>query len=102
MIILKRKNLNQDTQWRYADKMTYCFTVNNLEEETQMNDFLGIFPEGPEIDLYLSELNQEQLLEWKNYWIDMWNSLGRTDMIPFVNEMYDKYFIPEYPKRICR
>jgi len=69
----------------------YCFMVNNQEQETQMKDFLGIYPIGEDIDTYLSALTQIQLDEWKNYWVEMWNSLGRADMITFVNEMYEKY-----------
>ncbi len=69
----------------------YCFDVYNQEQETQMNDFLGIYPPWDDIDTYLSKLTQTQLDEWKNYWVEMWNGLGRSDMIPFVNEMYNKY-----------
>ena len=69
----------------------YCFDVYNQTEEIQMNDFLGIDPPGEDIDTYLSKLTQTQLDEWKNYWVNMWTSLNRSDMIPFVNEMYNKY-----------
>ena len=81
----------------------YCFTVNNQAEEEQMNDFLGIDPPGEDIDTYLSKLTLIELDEWKNYWVSIWNSLGRSDMILFVNNMYDKYVgVPGYPKPICR
>ncbi len=73
----------------------YAFFVYNEEEETQMKDFLGISPTKDDLDTYLSELTQTELLEWKNYWIDMWTNLDRTDMIEFVYEIYEIYYVPE-------
>ena len=69
----------------------YCFDVYNEEEEKQVKEFLGIYPQGEDIDTYLSKLAQADLDYWKNYWIDIWTNLGRSDIISFVNEMYEKY-----------
>ncbi len=88
---------------RYVDKMAYCFTVYNLEEEIQLNDFLGIDPPGADMDTYLSALTQEGLIEWRNYWINIWTNFDRTDIVNFVNSKYDEYYEePEYPKEVCR
>ena len=79
----------------------YCFDVYNEAEEIQMKEFLGLDPVGADIDTYLSGLTQIQLDEWKNYWVPIWTSFNRYDVITFVNEMYNKYS-QEYPKQICR
>ncbi len=70
----------------------YCFTVYTQAQETQMNEFLGIVPEGAaDIDTYLANLTSTQLEEWKNYWTEMWNSLQRQDIVEFVISKYNEY-----------
>ena len=69
----------------------YCFTIYNSDEERQINDFLGIDPAGNDIDTYLAALTQAQLEEWKNYWVDIWTTLNRNDIVNFVIGMYDTY-----------
>ena len=69
----------------------YSFTVYNQQEEIQMKEFLGIDPPGKDIDTYLSELAQEDLDYWKNYWINIWTGLERQDIVDFVIQMYNKY-----------
>ena len=83
----------------------YSFTVNNLTEETQMKDFLGIDPPGVDIDSYLSGLTNAQLGEWKSYWEGIWSGFPRVDLLVFVNQMYNKYISAPpvgYPKIISR
>ena len=69
----------------------YCFDVNNSIEETQMNEFLGIVPQGMDLDSYLASSTQEQLDYWKNYWVDIWTQLHRTDIVDFVKNKYNEY-----------
>ena len=69
----------------------YAFRVDNVEQEKQVKDFLGIDPPGVDIDLYLSNLNLEGLEQWKNYWINIWAGLGRQDLINFTNDKFNEY-----------
>jgi len=83
-------------------KGTYSFTANNQSEEIQLKDFLGIDPPGVDIDTYLSGLTSTQLDQWKSYWISMWTSLNRGDLITFTNTKYNQYYTSDYPKTISR
>ena len=67
----------------------YCFNVYSQSQEVAMNDFLGISPEGADIDAYLTSSTQSQLDVWKNYWIEVWTGFHRTDMVEFVISRYD-------------
>ncbi len=70
----------------------YCFTVYTQQQETQMKDFLGIEPEGAvDLDTYLINSAQWQRDDWKDYWIEMWTSLHRADIVEFVIEKYNEY-----------
>jgi len=77
----------------------YCFDVNNSIEEIQMNEFLGIVPQGMDLDSYLENATQEQLDYWKdgdggitfNGWFNIWNSLHRQDIVEFVMKKYYEY-----------
>lgn len=69
----------------------YSFVVNNIQEESQAKDMLGIDPPGVDIDTYLSGLTLTQLGQWKDYWVKVWTGLHRTDIFAFVGQMYGKY-----------
>jgi len=69
----------------------YCFVINNQIEETQMKEFLGINPPGMDLDSYLGGSTQEQLDFWKSYWVEIWTTLHRTDLVTFVINKYNQY-----------
>lgn len=91
-IVNAEKIIDHSIPLEIIPKIRYCFMVYNLEEEIQMNDFLGIDPPGVDINTYLSRLTRPQIDEWKNYWVAIWTNLNRSDIVNFVKTMYDKYY----------
>ncbi len=74
----------------------YSFIAYNLNEETELRDFLGISPVGSDIDTHLSGLTNAQLDSWKIYWINIFNNFtDKTTIINFVNQKYNQYYDEE-------
>lgn len=69
----------------------YSFVVYNQAQEIQMNDFLGINPPGMDIDTYLEGSTQVQLVYWRDYWVNVWTELHRSDIVEFVRGKYNEY-----------
>lgn len=69
----------------------YCFIVNNQAEEIRMKEFLGIDPLGMDLDSYLNGSTPEQLDFWRNYWVNIWTTIHRQDMVDFVISKYNQY-----------
>ena len=70
----------------------YDFTANDIYEEVQLKDFLGIEPVAVDMDTYLDALDNAGLLNWKNYWTAIFNNIGRTDLVTFVAQKYNQYY----------
>ena len=69
----------------------YSFTANTAEQEKQLKEFLGIDPAGDTLDTWLSKRDLAGLDQWKNYWADIFVSLGRNDLFTFIAQKYIEY-----------
>ncbi len=67
------------------------FTANNIDEEIQFKDFMGIEPVGVDMDTYLSKLDAAGLTAWKDYWTKIFTDLKRTDVVTFVATKAQEY-----------
>ncbi|MHA1303810.1 MAG: PEGA domain-containing protein [Candidatus Odinarchaeia archaeon] len=76
----------------------HIFTANNIAEEDALEDLLGIDPAGVDIDTYLAARTPSELNSWRDYWLRIWNTFNRSDMITFTNTMYNKYYSEPEPK----
>jgi len=75
----------------YISRFPYGWFAVTDQEKKQLKDFLGIFPAGADIDTYLSGLTQKKLDDWNDYWVDIWNGLGRKDLRKFTRDKFDEY-----------
>ena len=69
----------------------YSFTARNLEEETQLKEFVGIDPPGDDMDTWLSRKDLAGLEQWKDYWFDIFGSYGRADLLTFIDNKFVDY-----------
>ena len=70
----------------------YCFMVYTQAEEIQMKDFLGLEPPGAQdMDSYLINSTPEQLVYWRDFWVNVWTNLHRQDIVEFVMMKYNQY-----------
>ena len=69
----------------------YTITVDDLEQETQAKEFLGIEPPGDDLDTWLSKRDLAGLEEWKAYWTDIFSRIGMAFWIGFVNDKFQEY-----------
>lgn len=67
------------------------FEAKSSEEEKQLQEFLGIEPPGDDLVTYISKLDKTGLLEWKNYWDEIFARLDRDDIITFIRAKYNEY-----------
>lgn len=72
---------------------SYSFTARDIEEETQLKDFLGIKPAGEDIDIWLGKKDLAGLEQWKDYWFDIFGSYGRADLLTFISNKFVEYKI---------
>jgi len=99
---------------REISRGDYKFLVYNMYEEKELKEFLGIDPEGVDLDTYLIKLDSTGLEQWRDYWINIWEGLNRSDLTVFTVAKFEEYYIkvptppvppepePEYPKEISR
>jgi len=69
----------------------YTITVDNATQEVQAKEFLGIEPPGDDLDTWLSRRDLAGLTEWKNYWTDIFSSVGMSYWISFVEDKFEEY-----------
>lgn len=69
----------------------YTFVAKNSYQENHLKDFLGIEPSDTDIDSWLPGLTDEELLNWRNYWINIFNSDGQITAKLLVNTKYNQY-----------
>ena len=69
----------------------YSFEARNAEEQKQLREFLGLFPPGDDLDTWLSKKDLAGLEEWKSYWFNIFGSLGRSDLLTFVDSKFVEY-----------
>ena len=95
---------------REISRGPHKFLAYNMYEEKELKEFLGIEPEGVDLDTYLSKLDSTGLEQWRDYWINVWGGLNRDDLTVFTVAKFEEYYIkvppippePKYPKEISR
>ena len=69
----------------------YTITVDNIQQEVQAKEFLGIDPPGDDLDTWLSQRDLIQLEQWKNYWTNIFSTIGMAFWEGFVNDKFEEY-----------
>jgi len=70
----------------------YSFKVNNEFQEKAIKEFLGIEPQGVDLDTYLSNLDEQGLKFWADYWHDRFYQVGLTgSAFSFTTAKYNEY-----------
>lgn len=55
--------------------------VYNYDQEVAAKDFFGISPAGPDYITYLQSIGRiAAFQQWRPYWVEYWNRLGRPDI----------------------
>ncbi len=78
-----------------VSRLSHSFKAYDQQEEAALKDFLGIDPQGVDIDTYLSGLSNNALDDWRDHWINKWNSLNnpnKNSLKSFTNDEHDLYY----------
>ena len=75
------------------ERGNYSFGARNIIEETQLKEFLGIEPQGDDMDTWLNRKDLAGLQQWKDYWFNIFGSYGRTDILTFIDSKFVEYKI---------
>lgn len=70
------------------EREPYSFGARNMFEETQLKEFLGIYPPGDDMDTWLSRKDSAGLQQWRDYWFDIFSPYGRVDLLTFIDHKF--------------
>jgi len=90
---IEEKKAEVKLPYATVSRGSYSFVANSEWEKTLLQDFLGIKPAGVDIDSYLSTRSYQQLLDWKNYWVNEFSKVGRSDLVIVVNNKFNEYSV---------
>ncbi len=60
---------NENCEGQIITREPHSFVANNQNEEILLKDFLGINPPGDDVDTYLRTRTNDQLDDWRDYWL---------------------------------